>query len=258
MGTKDSDGNNEVKAVAGPQRDSTTTVPMFSLEDAIRIVEKIRDKALETALMPDVAKKLGYANATSTPFYRRIVAARLFGLLSDKSSLTQRATDYFRPHDEEMKSRVLADAVSGIPTYVELVRIYSGKKLNVELAANAIAKERNLTDSCALVCARAFEASIQFAGMLSADGIVQVARSASPQKQQGDSAAEQETISHGADGANPDGGVDTQQHTLYLDRGKARRFTILAPLAVKRVEYERIVKWLEFTLIIEDDKETGA
>ena len=143
---------NGAKDGSKPQ-DSTTKLPMVDLETAIKVVMEIREKALETAPMPTVASRLGYANATSSPFYRRITAARLFNLLSQKSSLTKEAIDYIRPHDEGTKAAVLNDAICGIPVYSDLVTRYLGKKLNLELVANAIAKDCNLTDACAMIYA---------------------------------------------------------------------------------------------------------
>jgi len=95
--------NNHIRGEIKPQ-DSTNRLPMVDLKIATEMVTAIRNKAVETAPMDAVAEALGYSSATSTPFYRRISAARMFSLLSSKSSLTQEAIDYIKPHDEEMKS----------------------------------------------------------------------------------------------------------------------------------------------------------
>ena len=109
------------------------------------------DDALETASMDTVEKMLGYAAATSSPFYYRMRAARLFGFLSSKSALSAKAKDYIKPHDEGMQAAILAEAILGIPAYAELVKIHYAKKLNVELLGHWIAKEQKLTDGCALM-----------------------------------------------------------------------------------------------------------
>src|SRR5271170_7262439 len=93
----------------------TTKIPMVDLETAMKAVKDIHDKALENATMPAVAKSLGYASPSSSPFYRRVAAARLFGLLGQGAGLTQAARDYIRPHDEGTKSAVLVGAIRGIP-----------------------------------------------------------------------------------------------------------------------------------------------
>ncbi len=45
---------------------------------------------------------------------------------------------------------------------------------------------------------------------------------------------------------------DTQKHTIYLDKEKSRQFTVTSPLDITRTEYERVCKWLEFTILIEE------
>jgi hypothetical protein len=47
-----------------------------------------------------------------------------------------------------------------------------------------------------------------------------------------------------------------EKHTLYLDKDKKKTVTLTAPLAISRAEYERICKWLEVTLIVEDGKQS--
>ncbi len=228
---------------------------MVDLEVAIKTVVSIRDKAVETAPMNDVALALGYGSATSTPFYRRISAARIFNLLSSKSSLTQDAIDYIRPHDEEMKARILANSIKGIPAYKDLLARYDGKKLNIELVKNSIAKDNNLSEACAMICAKVFESSLSFAGMISHDGILSLGESqieekkkipATPDdadrnapKENGDSPAQKRELER-----------MTHEHTIFLDKEKSRSFGFTGPLEITRTEYERICKWLEFTMII--------
>lgn len=60
---------------------STTDLPMVDLDPLLGFVDRIEGEGLQTLSQQDVAKRLGYANLTSTPFYRRVVAAKLFGLL---------------------------------------------------------------------------------------------------------------------------------------------------------------------------------
>lgn len=250
MAQQPSDAN-RAKEV-GP-RDSTAELPMFDLETALSVVETIREKAVETAPLAAVAKALNYANATSTPFYRRLTSARLFGLLSGKAALTQQAIDYIKPHDEQMKARVVVEAITGIPGYRDLIDRYAGKKINIELVANSIEKKMSLTHSCALVCAKAFESSLRFAGLLSSDGVVQTAPATGlPEKPTIPSEAK------GAESATPPdknfstGGADTQQHTLFLDKGKVRTFSFAGPVEVTPAEYERICAWLKVTMIVMD------
>ncbi len=45
---------------------------------------------------------------------------------------------------------------------------------------------------------------------------------------------------------------DQEDHSLYLDKNKQRKFSISSPLFISRAEYNRICKWIEVTLIVED------
>lgn len=234
----------------------TSTLPMVGLEEAIKIVTDIRDNALETAAMSDVAKKLGFASATSTPFYRRMVAARLFGLLESKALLSQRATDYIKPDADGMKEAALTDAILGIQSYADLVKKHTGKKINVDLLANGIAKDFNLADSCALVCAKAFVASLTFAGMLLDDGSVQAKRASVQPPRNEDKTPppavepeKQELPSEEEHNDTP----DTQTHTLLLDKSKTRKFKFVGPVEVTTAEYDRICKWLGVTLLVQEN-----
>jgi hypothetical protein len=157
------------------KKDSTNELPMYDIEEAIKIVTIIHEKALETAGLQDVAKGCGYANPTSTPFYRRIVAARLFRLLnSPRPELTKFALDYLKPDTDDAKQNALNQAILGIKTYADIVNLHIGKRVNLDLIANKLEKDPTLSIShtCAKVCASAFLSSLKFAGFILPDGTV--------------------------------------------------------------------------------------
>lgn len=243
----------------GKPKDFTSRLPMVDLETAIGVVTKIREKGLEVAPAADVAKALGYKTPTSSPFYIRMLAARLFGLLSGKSVLAPRAIDFLKPRDERMKATVLVDAIMGIPPYKDLVGRYEDKKINTELVSNAIETQQRLTPACALLCSKVFESSLRFAGMLSPDGIVGTGPGTGQSSTQ-----EPPPAPAGASGdVQPSmepaiaGGPDTQAHTLFLDKGKVRRFSFNGPVEVTTAEYERICQWLKVTMIVVEGTEGG-
>ncbi len=249
----------EARQASRPQ-DSTTKIPMVDIEAAIALAINIRERALETATMDEVAKELGYSSQTSTPFYRRITAARMFNLIAEKSSLSKDMVDYIRPDDEQMKARVLMNAVFNVSAYRDLLARYANKKLNVDLAKNAIAKEHNLTDACAMVCAKAFESTLRFAGLMSSDGIVHPALDGEKAEKgaapitggtEGSGVANGNVKDRPDDDPSPEL-PNTHRHTLYLDKEKARSFQFSGPLEISRAEFERICRWLEFTMLIVD------
>jgi hypothetical protein len=254
-------GEDPKDSSANSPKDFTTAIPMVDLSEAVKIVNSIYENGLEDGSMDTVAKKLGYAAATSSPFYYRIRAARLFGLLSSKSALSEKAKDYIKPHEEGMRATILADAIMGIPDYAELVKRYNSKKLNIELLGHWIAKERKLTDACALTCAKAFESSLRFAGMLSDDGSVGSARTKPVAKEESETAVPPVlpalpaaiTVNN-----NSEDSTDTLTQTMYLDKSKSRKVTVTSPTTVTVSEYERVCKWLDVVIMVEDKKEDAT
>lgn len=239
--------------MADAKKDSTNELPMYDIEEALKLVTTIHEQALETAAMPDVAKGCGYANPTSTPFYRRMLAARLFRLLSaPKPELTKNALDYLKPDTDDAKQKALNDALMGIPAYADLIQKHVGKRVNTELVGNSLAKSHGLTDSCAMVCARMFASSLKFAGFFSNDGTVVIPLTAGipvANAPAGNGLVEPPKIKNKQEEPPDD---ERLTHTLYLDSRRKRKITIQAPFSVTKDELERIRAWLGFQLLIEN------
>ncbi len=238
------------------KKDSTNELPMYDIEEAINLVVKIHEKALENAALQDVAKGCGYANPTSTPFYRRLAAARLFQLLnSPKAELTKTALDYLKPDTDGAKQGALTQAVMGIKVYADIVNQHIGKRLNTELVANKLEKDETLsiTKACAKVCASVLATSLKFAGFISADGTIAIPpegnslASSSPPGDQAD-----KPRAKGAGNGDLENDEESQIQTLYLDNRRKRKITIKAPFTVTKEELERIRAWLGFQLIVEE------
>jgi hypothetical protein len=233
------------KASGAPRselKDYTTELPMFDLEEMIGFVADIQSKGLEKAKMPDVAKGCGYESASSTSFYRKLVAARHFGLLvANGAELTERARDYLAPTADDSKPKALTEAIQGIPYFSEVLLQHGGKRLNIELIGNDIARKLNVSKTCGKRCAKVFETSARFAGTLTPENLVLTATAKSP--------VPKEDHGNGA----LDEHEDTQKHTLYLDKMKRRKFHMVAPLTITAAELERIKNWLTFTIIVDDD-----
>jgi hypothetical protein len=239
------------------KKDSTNELPMHNIEEAIKIVLTIHEKALETAAMPEVAKGCGYANPTSTPFYRRIAAARLFRFLAaPKAELTKLAWDYLKPDTDDGKQSAIVQAVMGIRVYAEIINQHVGKRLNIELISNRLEKDDSLgiTKVCAKTCATAFAETLKFAGFIQADGTVGIPNSGAPAIDKPLAKLPELPKPPKPGNANDELERDdeSQIQTLYLDNKRKRKITIKAPFSVSQEELERIRAWLGFQLIIED------
>ena len=110
-------------------KDYTSELPMFDLEDSLSFVAEIQSKGLERGKMPDVAKAFGYESASSTSFYRKLVACRLFGLLAvNGAELTERARDYFAPTTDDSKQKALVEAIQGVSLFAEQLALHGGTR----------------------------------------------------------------------------------------------------------------------------------
>lgn len=230
----------------GRKKESTSELPMFGLDEALSLVNLIHDQALERATMPQVASAAGYKHASSTPFYRKISAARRFGLVSQTGpELTMRARDILKPATENARSDALVAAILSIPYYNELVELNAGKKANQSLIANGIARTFDITDACANTCAKAFMASLREAGLLTTDGVV-ITRPQMMPKPDGARNDKQPPS-----GSGPTDEQDQVEYTLYLDKTKVKKMTVRGPISITPAEYKRLCEWLKVTLIID-------
>lgn len=220
---------------------------MVDLGTVLDFAGKIESDGLQTLTVHEVAKRMGFASATSTPFYRRIVAAKLFGLLDTTQgvNLTKLALDYFKPTDDESKSAALATGMKNVVAYQKILERYSGKRLpQVDILANLIEREFNLASDAAKVCGNVFVNSAQRAGLVREDGTLSTA---TPERISPPPAAEKAT--HGAPslfqpataGAAPN---DYESHFLTLDAKSQRRVILQAPPVITASELKRIQNWL--------------
>ena len=246
-------GSAETEVKRKGRKDSTADLPMVDLQEACLFVQKIREKGVESETMPVVAKASDYSSPTSTGFYRRMVAARLFKMIEPQSArLTRLALDYLKPDSDDARKQALREAVRSIPDYQPLFEKYSGTKLNAQNIANGITRAKNLSDDCALICAKVFIESLRFARELDADYTLLTSSKSPPSD--GTKASEN---TNGRQAApitpvlSPNEG-DLETYFLTLDASKKRRVIIQAPPSVTPSELKRIQDWLSFQLLVED------
>jgi hypothetical protein len=60
----------------------------------------------------------------------------------------------------------------------------------------------------------------------------------------------------GARSSTPRVFSDQEEHSLFLDKGKTRKFTINSPLFITQAEYDRVCNWIKVALIVEKDEKT--
>ena len=242
---------------------STNELPMVDLGVVLDFVGKIEGDGLQTLTAQDVAKRMGFAASTSTPFYRRTVAAKLFGLLDTTQgvNLTKLALDYFKPTDDDSKAAALATAMKNVVAYQKILERYSEKRLpQVDILANLIEREFNLVSDAAKICASVFVNSAQRAGLVRGDGalstncIIERGVSLAPQKP--------EVVSRPSDNVagSMTQSAGQESHFLTLDAKTQRRVILQAPPVITASELKRIQNWLavQFHVVDSLDEETTA
>lgn len=239
---------------------STNELPMIELGAILDFVERIEVEGLQTLPQQEVARRLKYAAQTSTPFYRRMVAAKLFGLVDTTQgvNLTKLALDYFKPTDEHAKAAALLTSVRNVVGYQSLIERYIGKRLPpVDILRNAFERDFNLTAEAARICAEAFLRSTEQAGMVQ-DGMLST--SLAPAGLVATKEAKSTASGHvPAFTTSPPSSEDNESHYLTLDAKHSRRVVIQAPPFVTRAELERIQNWLAVQLhVVENSKEAES
>src|SRR2546430_10604813 len=173
MSTNQEDPQKRQADKKSARKASTNELPMVDLGVVLDFVGKIETDGLQTLTAQEVAKRMRFAASTSTPFYRRTVAAKLFGLLDTTQgvNLTKLALDYFKPTDDDSKAAALATAVKNVVAYQKRLERYSGKRLpQVDILGNLIEREFNLVSDTAKVCGGVFVNSAHRAGLVRGDG----------------------------------------------------------------------------------------
>jgi hypothetical protein len=250
--------NNHGEAKKAVKRATTADLPMVDLGSVLEFVDKIESKGLQTLSTIEVAEGLGFATRTSTPFYRRMLSAKLFGLLDTTQgvNLTKLALDYFKPMDDESKKATLLTALKSVVAYQKILDRYEGKRVHVDILGNLMEREFSLKAEGAKLCANVFLASVQFAGYLQPNGTLS---GATPQP----GAASRSPESGGlqpADrvvGREPLASEDSESHFLTLDAKRKRRVVLQGPAVVTASELKRIQNWLAVQFHVVDSVEGG-
>jgi hypothetical protein len=227
---------------------STNELPMVDLPTVLDFVGKIESDGLQTLTVDEVAKRMKFASATSTPFYRRMVAAKLFGLVDTTQgvNLPKLALDFFKPTDDDSKAAALATAMKNVVAYQKILDRYSGKRLpQVDILGNLIEREFNLSADAAKICGAVFISSAQRAGLVSTDGTLLTER---PERASPPISAEkpsQAAPSRFQGVAPPSATADEyESHFLTLDAKAQRRVILQAPPVITASELKRIQNWL--------------
>lgn len=230
---------------------STTDLPMVDLDSVLGFVDKIEGEGLQTLSQQEVARRLGYANPTSTPFYRRVVAAKLFGLIDTTQgvNLTRLALDYFKPTDEESKQQALLTAVRNVIGYQGIIERFSEKRLPpLDILKNFVEREFDLSSEAANACADIFVRSVNRAGLVKSDGTLSLNVQSPATRRSSAEKAFSQAAPSGIPNMPMSIAEESESHYLTLDARRNRRVTVEAPSVITTSELKRIQNWLAVQL----------
>ena len=245
--------NTQSNGGSAKRQNSTSDYPLVNLREVCEFVHTIRDKGVESEAQPVVAKACGFAAPTSTPFWRRMAASRLFKMIEPQGArLTSLAMDYIKPDSDDAKTKALRQAVRAVSAYQPLFEKYSRQKLNAEILKNGIVRTTNLSDDCALSCAKVFIESLRFAGELDADHTLLSASKKPENETAKDGTPAKPGIT--APSAPITGEGEMETYYLTLNAVAKRRVIVQAPPSVSSSELKRIQDWLSFQLFVDENK----
>jgi hypothetical protein len=256
--------NNELDPIAetkksaqngNTKKNSTSDVPMIGLSEAVEFIRVVHEKGLERAAMPKVAEGTGYSSGSSTPFYRRVSAARHFGLISPRGAdLTELGQDCIRPTSEDATHFALIAAIQNVAPYGELLASYNGKRINQQILTHWFERKFDLNEAAAAACAKGFVDTLRYAGAVSGDNLVNFSNvPEAPRVATAQATPEMEVVAK-VEAPKPEEGY---RFELLLNPRSGRKFVIFSPPTVSSAELKRIQDWLSFQLLVQEPEEAG-
>jgi len=235
--------------------------PYASFPTSLKIADAIRELGgARVAVSKSRLSAHFNESEKSAAFQQKISSAKAFGLIVGRSDylLTDTAKRYYSPLADGQKPLALIQCFSTPSSFKEIINRFDGDTLpNREILAN-IFEELKVPESWKLRAAAFFENGAQFIGVIDKDRILRIQAA-----QHAHAAATQQPPVHTpkpstAESPETNAAVeecsDQEKHSLFLDKEKTKKFTICSPLSLSRAEYNRICKWIEVTLIIEDSE----
>lgn len=251
--------NDAVENGSGQEREAilypyTSLVPSLKIADAVKELGGARSPVSKSSLAAHFKE-----SEKSASFMQRVASAKAFGLISGRSdySLTETAKQYYFPTEESGKSNALLAFLAAPSSFAEVIRRYDGDRLpNRDILANVFQRDLKVPESWKDRAAAFFENSAQFIGVLDEKRFLRVkaTQQAAVIQSIANRVERQPQPPMFAGGGKPAVFSDQEEHSLFLDKEKTRKFTINSPLFISRADYERICKWIEVTLIVEDEK----
>jgi hypothetical protein len=242
--------------------------PYMPLPSALTVAEAVKQLGgnktpVPKSLLASTLKE----DIKSQGFTFRIASTKCFGLIEGRSAytLTENAKRYFFPTSTSDKIEASLSFLQSPSGFAEIIKRFDGQKLpETQMLANIFHTQLRVPESWSVRAATFFLRSAQHVGVVDEQGFLRfdaakhIGSKESPVDTSAPETPPPASQPPGSQPAPPPDKPGTQSHTLYLDKAKARPFSITGPIAITRPEYQRICKWIEFALIVEDENGQGS
>lgn len=245
----------------GPKPDAS--YPIYDLAEAIKVAEAVRDLGGGNVGVAKslLAQQLKYAE-TGPSFFQRVSAAKSFGLIDGRGSysLTDQAKQYFYPTVENGREIAAIGILTTPRAFSILVQKFDGGKLpDTAMLGNIIHKDAGIPVSKKDGLASRFVRSAQFLGVIDPNGFLRCNAFLAAGNRGDKVSPTPGQVTH--EGGKipfekiPKEFTTQEEHSLYLDKEKTKKFTINSPLFITQAEYDRICKWIKVALIVEENEQ---
>ena len=263
--------NDEIIVISGlDEKQEASLYPYTSLAPSLKIADAVKELGgARSAVSRSRLAAHFKESEKSASFLQRISSAKAFGMIAGKSeySLSEVAKRYYSPTSDQDRSNALLEFLTIPTSFREIIRLFDGEQLpKREILGNIFSEKLKVPESWKDRAAAFFENSAQYVGVIDENRFLRfrATQHASASQSAPSNTATAPKITPGLSfgGGAPSfsigrtgfGGTfsDQEEHSLFLDKEKQRKFSINSPLFISRAEYERICKWIEVTLIVGD------
>lgn len=236
----------------------TSLAPSLKIADAIKELGGARSEVSKSRLAAHFKE-----GEKSAAFIQRISSTKAFGMIVGRSdyTLSESAKRYYSPTTENDRSNALLEFLAAPTSFREIIRLFDGDQLPPrEILANIFSEKLGVPESWKERAASFFENSAQFVGALDEKRFLRVKAlrqsnpviSALPIGQKTEQskflAASNLLTFFGKEAVLS----DQEERSFFLDKERTKKVTLSCPLMITKAEYDRIVKWIDATWIVED------
>jgi len=239
------------------------TYPCYPLDRCLEVAQIVLELGGDRDPVPKglIAQQLRMAEKSST-LSQILSAVRCFGFIAARGGvqLTPLAMEYFHPTARHQRRMAILEAILRPKAFDFLIGKFDGNKVpSAEILGNILKGEAIVANDWISRVVSIFLSAIQGAGVVDDAGFLRyratlqsIMNAPTTQQDPVTNVTQQPSPRSPEPTYDPEQGPETQSHTLFLDSDKSRQFSFTGPLEITQAEYERIINWLKFSVIVKE------